>query len=432
MMRPTNVGVAWPLAAMRGATRPVPAQAGRCHATPTSGFSWPRGRGHATRSCGRAVLACLTVLCVVALVCGCQASRAAALDKARAILPRALESSEPAMKALALEIYRDLLQAFPESQRDSPDVLFAPADKLNLLLADEKPSVRFTTLVLKAEQALPTDRPRFEQSFREESDASVRLAAVYGLARLGDFRYMNFLAEGLAAQDDVQRRNAAMILGLLGHKSAAGMLKERLGDPDPVVRLNVAESMARLGDFSGVPAVRAVARDTQSPLAVNAILVLGRIGTPGEDIKLLRDVEAGRAPSGGAARLAAFGARAQLGDYTQIQPVIEVAEGKDIARGFGAPERAFALQLLARASYGPAWREASACLDDGDPYVRLSAAWAMLSFHTPRAEKVFRTANSPERPKALSEREILRPKPPAETGGAPMPGPLTPVAPRSR
>jgi HEAT repeat protein len=253
---------------------------------------------------------------------------------------------------------------------------------------------------------------------------------VYGLARLGDERYMNRLAEGLASKDGPVRRNAATILGLLGNRSAAGMLFGRLHDRDPVMRLAVAEALARLGDTRGLPVIRTMASGeggVEVWQQVGAILALGRVGMEGEDIERLQMIETRRQVDS-AVRLAAFGARGMLGDYSQMTVLADMASGRDSRWGPKTPPqgRALALQMLARTSYGLAWRDVCGCLDDGNADVRLSAAWAMLAFNNPRADKVIRAITRPESPQMLSEEEVLRPyRKPAQTPT--QQGPLGPL-----
>ena len=360
---------------------------------------------------GRAVLLWVSTGAVLLGAAGCNAGRRALLDRAREILPASLRSDQSGVRALALEAYRDLAMPVPDVE-------------LRTIARRDLDPARFAAVLVKAEQASVGDLRFFDTIFREDDDDSVRLAAIYGLARLGDFRYMQMLADGVMDKRAVVRRNAAMILGLLGNRSAAGMLREHLADADPVARLNVAEALARLGDRSGLPVIRGMVGtgDNEAWWQVNAILALGRVGVPSTDIGRLRDIEGSRGPITVAAKLAAFGARAQLGDYSQAAFLAEAAGGKFGRRVLEPQDRAFALQLLARAAYGPAWHEVAACLDDGDPSVRLSAAWALLAFNSPRADRVKRSIAESKDPHLLTEREVLRPsmqrEPPGEPGGA--------------
>jgi len=368
----------------------------------------------------RAVLLWAPMGAVLLVAGGCGMGRRALLERAREILPAALRSDRSDIRALALEAYRDL--AMP-----------VPKEELRTIVRDDLVPARFAAVLVKAERPSVSDAQFFETVFREDDDDSVRLAAVYGLAHLGNFRYVQMLADGLVDTRPVVRRNAAMILGLLGNRSAAGMLREHVDDADPVARLNVAEALARLGDRSALPVIRGMVGtgDNDAWWQVGAILTLGRVGMPSTDIGRLRDIEGVRGPITVAAKLAAFGARAQLGDYSQAAFLAEAAGGKFGRRALEPQDRAFALQLLARSAYGPAWHEVARCLDDGDPSVRLSAAWALLSFNSPRADRVKRSIAESEDPQMLTERQVFRPSTRQEPAGQPG-SPLDPSSERRK
>ena len=174
----------------------------------------------------------LALASAVPMLAGCNPpSRAEALRRAQEMLPRALVHEEPTVRSLALEAYRDLGRP-------------PPKDALGGLLRAERESVRFTAMLLKAERAGKGDLRLFRRVYRTDRSPSVRLAAVYGMARQGDVSRMEALAEGLAAKDPVVRRNAATILGLLDNPSAVPMLRERMKqDEDPVVRSNVNRAL---------------------------------------------------------------------------------------------------------------------------------------------------------------------------------------------
>jgi HEAT repeat protein len=360
------------------------------------------------------------LVAVLALAGGCAGEggdRAGYLAKSRELLPQMLKSEDSSVRGFGLEIYKDLHLA-------------APKDSLAALVRDPEVPVRFNALALLAAQTKTVEekaaaRRVFEKILAEDEDRNVRLAAAYGLAKLGDTSQLAMLAEALEDQTDVAgRRNAAMLLGLLGNGSAATMLKEHLKDPDTMVRVNVGEAMVRLGEQSGLSALRLVALDSSSPShQVAAILALGRVGFPPEDIHNLLELQ-GRHPSVGAL-LATFGARAMLGDYSQINFLIEVASGaaKDVR--LTDRDQAFALQLLAQAAYGPAWAEAGQCLGDHNLAVVYSAAWAELAFDTPRGQKLKSTISNAQKSQMLTQGEVLRrPAPPKNpTGtGAQTPG----------
>ena len=83
-------------------------------------------------------------------------------------------------------------------------------------LKDELPAVRFACCV-----SLGVLRDPFSvgsaEVFLEDADASVRLAAVFVLHRAGQTDHTGRLADALLFhQEPLVRRNAALLLGLLG------------------------------------------------------------------------------------------------------------------------------------------------------------------------------------------------------------------------
>lgn len=316
-------------------------------------------------------------------------------------IPRAVGSRSPALRRATFEIIRRLRRGLP------------PEMSLNDVLMEPGAPAKLSALLTETQAQRDTDHAYFISALRGDDDPSVRLAAVYGLARVGNARHMVALARGLDDARPVVRRTAATILGRLGNRSASALLAEHRGDRDVIVRIRVAEAMALLGDTSALPELRAMVTgevDLEVWHRQMAILALGRVGIAGQDVPRLQQFET-RGGADSALRLAAFGARGMLGDYSQMVVLSEVGTGR--RRPFGMPEwdnqsRAFALQMLARTSYGLAWRDVCRGLSDSDPLVRLSAAWAMQSFSNPRAERVIEAIESPGRPDALTERQVLR------------------------
>jgi hypothetical protein len=120
-----------------------------------------------------------------------------------------------------------------------------------------------------------------------------------------------------------------------------------------------------------------------------------------------------------------------LGDYSQINFLIDVASGAAKDARLTDRDQAFALQLLAQAAYGPAWEEAGQCLGDRNLAIVYSAAWAELAFDTPRGQKLKSTISNAQKSQMLTPGEVLRPAAPAKNAagtGAQTPG-LGPVGP---
>ncbi|MBI4801160.1 MAG: HEAT repeat domain-containing protein [Elusimicrobia bacterium] len=78
-----------------------------------------------------------------------------------------------------------------------------------------------------------------------------------------------------SADSDV-RTMAAEVLGQTGNKSAAGLLKKLLADPDKHTRIAAAESLWKLGDTGGFQAIYAIINDVpaQGPVGNTALVEL--------------------------------------------------------------------------------------------------------------------------------------------------------------
>jgi len=376
---------------------------------------------------------------------GCDLGSDSYVKKSETILRQSLRSDRATVRMLAMTAYREL-------ERDIPD------EELQVLLGDPFAPRRFLAVMCKAEQASRRGKQRrrdlsyFRVLYNKETDPSVRLAAVYGMALLGDMSHIEELAEALADRggDAAARRNAAMLLGLLENKTAVPMLGAYLSDADAVVQMNAAEAMGRLGSTRGLEVLRRMATSQGSPRQISAILALGRVGLVPRDVMLLREAFSDDKPVSAMARLASYGARAMLGDYTQAARLGEMASGRPGRDPIDAQDKAMILQLLARSAYGPSWRSVVPSLDDGDPLIRASAAWAILAFDSAEGKKLRDTIEASTAAdrgvQQLTEQEILRPgsspesKPSGSSPGRkpsgmspllrePRAGPLGPIGP---
>lgn len=115
-------------------------------------------------------------------------------------------------------------------------------------LLDEHPAVRFAACVALGERS---DRAGFSGVRRRlsDEDAGVRVAALFALHRLGETGQSGRISTYLLEHPDAAvRRNAAMVLGLLGEKSAIPMLARAMKDRDAGVRNYALEALNRLGN----------------------------------------------------------------------------------------------------------------------------------------------------------------------------------------
>ena len=120
-------------------------------------------------------------------------------------------------------------------------------------MEDEAAAVRFGSAVAAGDIQDQQSRVKLEMLLGDENGA-VRLAAGYGLEKLGDERFESWYDAALTG-DDVQLKGlACMLLGKLGDTEFRSGSKEKLwgvlekAEQSAAVKLQAAEALARLGD----------------------------------------------------------------------------------------------------------------------------------------------------------------------------------------
>lgn len=184
------------------------------------------------------------------------------------ILLSAALGEDPYLRANAIEAMQQVPQrALPLAQKG---------------LNDPHPVVRYASTVtagmLKFDSLKPAIRPLLN-----DSEPAVRAAAIYSLYALGERIDLTPLATMLTSQDPHLRANVALLLGLLGDKSAIDLLKSAAGEPMPrasavqaaVTRMQIAEAIARLGDDSVLNVVRAGAYSEFGEVRIVSINAMG-------------------------------------------------------------------------------------------------------------------------------------------------------------
>ena len=113
-------------------------------------------------------------------------------------------------------------------------------------MLDEHPAVRFAACVAVGE-ARDAEAETGVARCLKDADASVRLAALFARHRLGHTQRTGDLAGYFLKDPDATvRRNAALVLGLLGEQGAVKILAKGMKDADTGVRDHALEAMARL------------------------------------------------------------------------------------------------------------------------------------------------------------------------------------------
>lgn len=196
-----------------------------------------------------ASLALLSVL----LLAGCQSAHrqatnmttstgASPMERAVLLLQIEARSKDPSMRANCIEALQ------PLNDDRSQDVIEQG-------LRDDEWVVRFAAAMATGKRKIRTLKPVLESLADKDPNASVQVAAVYSLARLNDTSRMNRLAQTINSPEPGVRANTALVLGLLGDKSAAPLLNSRKDESDPRVRFEFAAALARLGDSNGTNAL---------------------------------------------------------------------------------------------------------------------------------------------------------------------------------
>ena len=151
---------------------------------------------------------------------------------------------------------------------------------LRSALMDDHPAVRFAACV-----AVGVRRDGVSQSavraLLDDSDASVQVAALFALHRLGRKQRTGRIATFLLNDEGpAVRRNAALILGLLEEPGAIKVLARAMKDVDAGVRQHALEAMARLGNAEACQELAFMANTGVGSEEVFALNALAAAGNP--------------------------------------------------------------------------------------------------------------------------------------------------------
>lgn len=293
----------------------------------------------------------------------------------------AAAGADPAMRSNAIEaMHADPDRALPLTHKG---------------LGDQNPGVRFaaavTTGVLKFRDLSPALRPLLE-----DANPSVQAAALFALHTLGEEVDITPLADMLASPHPSLRGNVALLLGLMGDRSAVPMLKHAARQPLPsrasvaqaaVVRVQIAEAVARLGDDTSLDALRAAMYSQYHEVRVLAITALGAVGDRSMEAALVNLMNDPGVPAPKRAdealaaaiertrselQLAAAGALARLGNPRGAELAAQkAASGEPMTRAHAAWTMGWMRDDTTLSRLGE-------MLSDPIPQVRLAAAAAIL------------------------------------------------------
>ena len=189
------------------------------------------------------------------------------------LLARMAKSPHPSLRAAAIESTQGL-------KTGAADQIVARG------LKDGNSMVRFSAAIVAGKRRLATVRTQLDHLLTDP-DISVRVGAIYALARLGHDSHMSELAQTLQSKSPTVRANTAFVLGRLGDPSAIVLLKTRADDANSAVRMAITSALARLGDRRAINSLIAMSlskyaqfhlaamstcRSLQNPLAANVLL----------------------------------------------------------------------------------------------------------------------------------------------------------------
>ncbi len=302
---------------------------------------------------------------LTALLTGCASAPEPRLNlaPALAVLQHAAASRQPALRAHVMESVQPLER-------------MAAIKILMRGMTDPSPMVRFTAAMVAGQRRLVRLEPQL-QTLRRDSNLSVRPAAIYALARLGETKYLAALPAALENRAAIVRANAAMVLGDLGDVNAAHLLRQHVDDPNAAVRFAVTVALAQLGQRQAISSLIAMSLSAYAADQLAALSVFCSLRAP----VAANVLTAGLSDTLPEARLIAARGLGRRGS----------AAGQGLALHY-AHSRHSHLRALAALALGAIARPADAAvlrrmLADPNPQVRVAAAAGWIELIQKTTEK---------------------------------------------
>jgi len=270
-------------------------------------------------------------------------------------------------------------------------------------LLDENAAVRFAACV--AVGALRDDlADKAVRDLLSDENDSVRVAALFARHRLGFTQDTGRMTYYLLEHPDASvRRNAALVLGLLGERGAIKVLARAMTDRDEGVRQHALEAMARLGNREAAQELAFMTNAGVGSDEVFAILALSETHDP-------RYVDTFRYKLGTAmhleTKLAAIRALGEMGQDDGYELALQsltrrratVKDPEDPPAG-----QVLRIRQMAAAALGAVGREEAlgplqeAMEGTADPRIQVSAAGAVLRILAGRSAEPLPFMNTQER-----------------------------------
>lgn len=250
-------------------------------------------------------------------------------------------------------------------------------------LVDDNRGVRFIAAMTLGKFQMK-DLAHLARPLLLDESQSVKAAAIYALHRCGEQVDLNPLADMLRSSNPEVKANAALIIGELGNRSAAPMLRNAVGrnmervSPAraQVVDLQLAEAMVKLGDERQLEVIRAslFAPAEQGEIVALACLMAGRIG----DVRAMANLHQ-LATRTGQRQLPAEVRMAAALAMAQIDPAeAPVDVPLEFVRSERFEHRAQAALTLGAMSDAQSLPTLARLLSDSNPMVQVFAAGGLL------------------------------------------------------
>ena len=234
--------------------------------------------------------------------------------KAAEILQDSLNDDDPRIRTNAIEVVATTRQMH----------LMPVVDQL---LTDRFTPVRFAASLAVGDTKYSSSKKRLT-SLLKAPDINTRLAAAYGLYKLGDKSKIQLMIQQINSPDMDVRANAALVLGKTGDKEAINPLRTAIEakDSDDKVRFQSAQSLALLGDKAIYPKLWSMILNINADDRILGAQAMGDLGTEeaqGALTTLISDPNEVLE-----VRLAAAGQLGKLGSTIGEPHVIEAFSGK--------------------------------------------------------------------------------------------------------
>jgi len=183
------------------------------------------------------------------------------------IILDSLSDNDPSIRANAVEVVAQTgqIKLVPKVQR---------------LLEDDIAPVRFAAALAIGDLEYSFGARGLQRLFKDP-DSNVKIAACYGMVKLGSVKYREVLRRAVGSTDQTVRANAAFLLGKSRDRDALKLLYWAMQDKDSAdkVTYQAAESVATLGDERIYPKLWTMLLSVYADVRVMGVRAMGALGT---------------------------------------------------------------------------------------------------------------------------------------------------------